>query len=596
MYDGSPLQTDSRRAVGVRVALGVLLAVSALLYASGLDRVPMHLHHDEIYFGLNAHAIAETGRDPLGRFMPVLFRMGDTYNWYPPLIIYFNALWLKVLPLSDIAVRLPNACIGLIDIVLMFFVARRMFTAPWLAVAAAAMLASTPAHFINSRIATDSLYPVTFVLGWLWLIQRYEARPRSQTLLAATAVLGVGVYSYIGSVVTMPLYFLLTLGLLFAGRRPARAFAVSMAGFTAPLVVGLIFIALHPEVLGQYAAKYQLSAGPQLNVFQQLREALTLSNISDHLNLFSSAFSPGYLFVTGGSNLAHSTRTAGVFLAPLALLMTIGVIDTIARPTRIKVLVLLGFLFAPLASAIVAEPFAVPRMLALVAFGVLLATLGLQQLWQAKLQHFPRVPAVAAGAGLILVGLAYGAWMAIREGHLSASSIVLVAAGAGVWLAAEATARRQDYRVVTVVLAGLMAGQFAVFAVDYFGAYRARSAARYEYNIRGAIEQALAVHSRQPSARFYVNDDILFVRGYWDFYLRMLNRRDLLDKAVWFNSENGLPADVDRGGVIVTDTNDRAMRTLSEMPSLAVVAYATDPVPDSDPPSERRSFAIFQKQ
>ncbi len=578
------------------MALGVLLAVSALLYASGLDRVPMHLHHDEIYFGLNAHAIAETGRDPLGRFLPVLFRMGETYNWYPPLIIYFNALWLKVLPLSEIAVRIPNACIGLIDIVLMFFVARRMFTHSWLAVAAAAMLAFTPAHFINSRIATDSLYPVTFALGWLWLIQRYEERPSSQTLFAAATVLGIGVYSYIGSVVSMPTYFLLTVGLLSAGRRPAAAFAVSAAGFAAPLVVGLVFIALHPEVIGQYAAKYQLSAGPQLNVFQQVREALTLSNISDHLNLFYSAFSPGYLFVTGGSNLAHSTRTAGVFLAPLALLIPLGIVDTIARPTRIKVLALLGFLLTPLASAIVNEPFAIPRMLGFVAFGVLLATIGLQQLWHAKLQRFPRVPLAAASAGLVLVGLGYGAWMAIREGHLSASAIVLVAAGAGAWLACDATARRHDYRTVTVMLAALMAGQFAFFAVDYFGPYRARSAARYEYNISGAIEQAIAVHGRQPSARFYVNDDILFVRGYWDFYLRMLNRRDLLDKAVWFNSENGLPPDVDRGGVIVTDTNDRAMRRLSEMPALVIVAYATDPVPDSDPPGERRSFAIFQKQ
>ena len=45
-----------------------------------------------------------------------------------------------------------------------------------------------------------------------------------------------------------------------------------------------------------------------------------------------------------------------------------------------------------------------------------------------------------------------------------------------------------------------------------------------------------------------------------------------------------------------TDISDRAMERLATMPSLVRVAEAMDPVPGSDPPTERATFAIFQKR
>lgn len=581
-----------------RALLAALAVVAAVLYASGLDRVPLHLHHDEIYFGLISHSVAQTLRDPNGRLLPVLFQMGDTQHWYPPVHIYVSALWLKLLPLTDAAVRVPNAALGVANIVLMFFVALRMIQNRWQALAAAAMLALTPAHFINSRISTDCLYPVTFILMWLLLLQRYREQPSPTRLFAVTSVLAIGMYAYIASVVMMPVYVAMTFAVLWWERRAPAAFASAAAGFAWPVAFGAVFLLLHPGVIGDYIGKYQLASQSttQLNALQQLRESLTPWNVSDHLNLFHSSFAPGYLFVTGGSNLAHSTRLAGVFLAPMAILMLVGLVDTIRRPSALKLLVAAGFFSAPIAAVIVPEDFAIPRMMGLLPFGVLLATIGLARMWESRLEHSPRTLSQYAGGSIAFVGVAYTVLALARQSHLSGSGVAMAAAGAALWLIGRMCDDRRNWQPVAVAILALMPLQFAFFAADYFGDYRARSAARYEYNIRGALEQAVALRDRTPQATIYINDDILFVRGYWDYYLRVFKRPELKDDAVWFNTENGLPAGIAAGSIVVTNVSERAVQRLSAVPGLVQVAQATDPVPGTTPPAEQPTFFIYQQR
>lgn len=573
--------------------LAGVAGIAGVLYATGLDRVPIHLHHDEVYFGVIADSVAHSLRDPQGRWLPLLFQMGDTHHWYPPLHIYFTALWVRAFSIGDIVVRLPNACIGVANVVLMFFVARRAFHSDKLGLAAAAMMAITPAHFINSRISTDCLYPVMFILMWMLLLLRYLERPATGRLIAASAVLGVGMYAYIASVVMMPVYLLLTLAVL--GWTHKRQMAISAAAFALTIIPGAVFAVSHPEIVRDYAAKYELaSSGPQLNAFQQAREALTPWNISDHLNLLHSSFSPGYLFVTGGSNLAHSTRTAGVFLAAMAILLVVGIIAVVRRPTSVNVLILAGFLTAPLAAMLVREDFAIPRMLGLVPFGTLLATLGLATMWKSPLFHSMRLPATVAAAALCTSGGVYFLLMLVRQSHVSWSALLMIGVGIAVWVVGAACDRQRSWQPLAVALVVLMPLQFAFFAADYFGDYRARSAARYEYNIRGALEQAIALRDRTAAPHIYLNDDIQFIRGFWDYYLRVFGRRELQDIAKPFNSENGLPPDMLSGSLVVTDADGRAIQRLAADARMQRVAEATDPIEDS--PEERTTFVIFQRR
>src|SRR3989344_4280427 len=93
------------------------------LYASLLERTPVHLNQDELGFALNAHSIAKTGFDENGRFLPLYFwHLG--VMWSTPIIVYLTSLILKFLPLSESIIRLPSVFIGVVGISLMWFLGK----------------------------------------------------------------------------------------------------------------------------------------------------------------------------------------------------------------------------------------------------------------------------------------------------------------------------------------------------------------------------------------------------------------------------------------------------------------------------------------
>src|SRR3954463_12881858 len=105
----------------------VLLALTVLaLYAFRLEHTPPHLHRDEVMFALQAQSIASTAHDLEGRRLPLYFEMRaiGEHVWFHPALVYVTASFLKVLPLSEEAVRFPSTVIGVIDLLLLYFVAR----------------------------------------------------------------------------------------------------------------------------------------------------------------------------------------------------------------------------------------------------------------------------------------------------------------------------------------------------------------------------------------------------------------------------------------------------------------------------------------
>ena len=94
----------------------VLLALAALtLYGVWIEHTPPHLHRDEVMFALQAQSIASTGRDVEGRVFPLYFEMRSLgeHVWFHPVLVYFTALFLKVLPFTEAVIRLPSAIVCL---------------------------------------------------------------------------------------------------------------------------------------------------------------------------------------------------------------------------------------------------------------------------------------------------------------------------------------------------------------------------------------------------------------------------------------------------------------------------------------------------
>src|SRR5262249_23664041 len=372
------------------VRLALVLAGAIVLYTVDLGRAPIYLHEAEVLFALHAQSIATTLHDTNGRLLPLYFQMPQSGAsvWFHPMIVYAMVPFLAVLPLSEFAIRLPSVFVGLVDITLVYFIAARLFRSERWALLAAALLVLTPSHFIHSRVAMDYLYPVPFVLGWLLGLQLFLARRDRRLLFVATSCLGVGFYSYIASVGMMPLYLLMTLAVVWLeGDTSFRSSAVAIAGFTWPLVL-LIWIVFHPAFVAQTAARYQVgqsappghAAGAPLSVvLEDLRNVARFSPVTGRISLYWYFFDPSYLFVTGGyANAVNSVGPVGVFPAPFAVLLPVGLVALLAVPGAIvDRLVVAGFATAPLvACLVVPEPYAIDRELALLPFWVLAAVAG----------------------------------------------------------------------------------------------------------------------------------------------------------------------------------------------------------------------------
>ncbi len=155
-------------------AMALVLLLAGALYLGRLGDAPINMTTDEARFAVQAHTLAETGSDSRGNRLPLFFLITDplianhtSVAWWQPQLFYLMAGSFSILPVSEFAARLPIALIALLNIWLIYAVARRAFPNPWYGVAAAMLLALTPAHFIMGRQATDYFLPLAFALTWL---------------------------------------------------------------------------------------------------------------------------------------------------------------------------------------------------------------------------------------------------------------------------------------------------------------------------------------------------------------------------------------------------------------------------------------------
>jgi 4-amino-4-deoxy-L-arabinose transferase-like glycosyltransferase len=552
----------------VRTAL-TLAAIAATLYLPRLGRAPIYLAPDEVFIGLHAHSIATTGRDYGGRFLPLYieyeYPVPDAkrpirHGWLPPIIYYVMAAVLTVVPLSESAIRFPSVLVGVVDVVLMYFVGRRLFKREWLAVLAAMLLALTPAHLIHTRMAMDYVYPVPFVLAWLLGLFTYLDDGRERPLFLGTLALGIGVYSYIAAALVMPLYLLLTLVALAWQKRPPRAYAVAIAGFLLPALMHVPWLIAHPSALTDILSKYGVDDSSRGSVLQSVRGLLTFHAIGDQLSRLWTFFDPRFLFFDGPMELMYSTRTVGVFLGSLAILLVAGLRASLqGRIGASSVVLLVGLLIAPLAATLVRVTDAVYRALELLPFVVLLAVAGAQYLWSADWRAPRRSVFIALGAVLLVLGGVYGGVRLMREARLPGGALPLMLAGVLVIALGVVSKRMRLGQIIVVGLLAIVPAQFAAFYMDYFTDYQVRSSLVFSGNIRGALEEAIAEARQTNAPAIYLGRVGPYGKGgiYWKFYVAKHRAADLDARTVDAGSFEAAPVlKLAPGSIVVTNAGE----------------------------------------
>ena len=365
-------------------------------------------------------------------------------------------------------------------------------------------------------MAMDYLYPVPFVMGWLMCLLIYLERRRLKWLFVAGLLLGFGFYSYIASVVMMPLYLLMTVVVLFRSvMRPFKECLVAAAGFAAPLTIVILWLAANPVVIEETLSRYAVSSGSVTG--------MAFSDLTRRLSIYWSFFDPGFLFVSGGyTHMMNRTRRVGVFLLPLLVFLPVGFVRLAAAPRQpIDPLILLGFGLAPVAACLLPEPYTIDRELVVLPFAVLLATVGVRTMMTATQRHW----------------------------HLAAAALL-----------------------------ALIPIHFAFFCFDYWSDYPTRAAYRFQGNRRGALEQVIAMTPPETRVPIYLNDHrIPYIAAHWQLYLLKHDRADLIGRTVFFDSRVLDESTVPPGSLLVTTLDDEPLGNLVRSGRLTQVQTFPEP-------------------
>jgi 4-amino-4-deoxy-L-arabinose transferase-like glycosyltransferase len=500
------------RLAGTVVALAVAIAA---FYTTRLSYAPIYLIHDEVKFSLQAESIAESGRDLNGRRLPLYFAEPEFKAGRDPVMIYATALALKALRLSQFAVRLPTALVGVLNCVLMFIVARSLLKDDRLGLIAAAFLALTPGHFIHSRMALSILYPLPFILAWLWCLNRFLETGSRRSLIGAGGWLGLSIYSYLGSVVMAPIYLVFTIGAVIYqhGWRDWRRATPALIGFGVALLPALAWQLAYPDRITELLSGYRIpGSGDTLG--KSLGTMLSTHGLKMRIDLFWRFFSPSFLFISGDSSAINSTRAIGFFPIVFAVLLPVGLFQIArGRGWPVSLAVLGGFLTSPLAGVISGELEA-NRVLYVLPFGALVATYGVQRLLET------RTTLVKWATAALLVAVPI---------------------------------------------------QFATFYSDYMGAYRTRTSYWFGGNLPGALADVI---ERSPPA-IYLSREIPYIDAYWRFSAIAKGRPDLVDRVTYVGDD--AVSDAPAGTWLVCAAAPISCRAARSSPAWAVVRSFDEP-------------------
>lgn len=563
----------------------VLLAVAAVVYGWRLGDMPTYLSPDEAIIAVDAHSLATTGRDVHGTLLPLYFFIhqprSERTGWFTPVIFYLSAAVQTVLPFSEATIRIPSVLIGLSGIALVFVLSRMALGSERLALMTATMLALSPAYFIFSRYGLDYLYPVPFLVAWAIALHRAIQSPTPKNLLVCGACLGVAFYSYAAAMLLTPLLLVVSIAAVRRSiERPSRA-AIVAAGYALPLTLFAAWFALHPDAFANTAQRYALYDATQLNALQGLREFLSFQNIERMLSIYWSFLSPSVLFLSGDQLVTFSTRLAGVFPVVMGVLMLLGFAQIIDRErSRFAWAMVAAFLLAPVPAVVVPEAGAVNRATAIMPFGVLIAGYGLKWLWSVEIIRHARAAATMAGAGLVVLGVAYGAWTLTSAGRLGGASIPVIALGVILAVFAVLASRVRHGAMLAVTFVLVAALQFAIFQRDYHGEYRVRVNSWLGGNLRGALNAIIDRCATASCPRIYFAHlqstaglaDIrnYFMDAYWKFYVIKSGRESLLERSV--AADPGPIAGMPAGSVVLANHGDPVIGAMVASGELTTIA------------------------
>lgn len=374
-------------------ALIAILLTAAALRLVALADVPPGPGYDELQ---NTHLAERVLAGQWAIYFP-------ENHGQEPLYPILEALAVRLLGWSVFSIRLPGALLGVLSVLVLYLVGRRL-AGPRVALLAAAFHAISFWPLIETRMALEtSLLPPLAGLAMLFLVRglgrEVQRGPRALLDFALAGLfLGAHVYAYTPGR-AMPLLLGLLVYLVFLGQRALRRcwrgvllLCVVTALVVAPLV---LFLRAHPEA----EERLDQLSGP-LAVLRQGDPGPVLQIAAGTLGMFSFHGDPQWLYNISGRPL---------FDPLTSLLFYIGLTFCAIHLRRWRYGVMLLWLLAGLGPAFVSPPAgSFTHTLAAQPAVYLVLAVGIDAAWERLRRLHPRAGALAAALLLALNGVLSG--------------------------------------------------------------------------------------------------------------------------------------------------------------------------------------------
>ncbi len=356
------MRARKTRSAWIEIILGSILLIATFLRLWQLGSVQPGLANDEAGIIYSAYSIWKTGREPAGKFLPTSIQLDNSFS---PVYIYITAPFVGLLGLSPWAGRLPFALTGIMSVLLLYFIVKKLSDNDIVALGAAGILALIPWHIYVSRAAFDANFALVFFLAGIYAFLTSQNK-RVRSILWSLLWFFLAFYSYHAT----KLYFVLllpTLILIYWKSRTTIQRIVFILGTILILCSYVIVLKTNGPntradvLIWQNMDQYSTEVNWQREK-STLPEGLrpVFSNkvtvaVRKATETYLEAFSTNYLFLYGETGALTSVyggiiNQGQLFIFMLPFLI-FGVVGLSKTSTRTKLLVTLLFLFAPVPSA-----------------------------------------------------------------------------------------------------------------------------------------------------------------------------------------------------------------------------------------------------
>lgn len=359
------------------VGIILIAALSRLLF---LGQLPNGFTGDEAQQGYSAYSILKTGKDEWGEVFPLFPRGFGDYK--PPLYTYLTIPFVGLFGLSVESVRFPAAVIGVLTVIVVFFLTKELLKDEKIAIWSALLLAINPWHVQLSRTAWEGgLGILTFSLGLLFFL-----KSGIRNLILASIFWGLTLYSYHSWRVFIVLFLAGLMLISWKKIISAKNWiaGVVLLGFMLPLIFNINFVLQRStdvsifsegQISGYFSNK---SVSPLPPIADRLLDNKIWFILSQFFGNYLSYFSPTFIFTDSRSDNTYLNFPYFPLLYPMEVIFFLSaIIIFITREIPNKKLIILWLLLAPIPASLATGSMNANRVPTLLPILIIISAVGI---------------------------------------------------------------------------------------------------------------------------------------------------------------------------------------------------------------------------